>query len=1023
MSFTFNANLTPEHQNGAFLGTFSAPGYGTVEYSHYFGDKDYFRFDDTKLYLGSNWHGDFETGTIKRYNSETNYTYLGTEGFPIKLTELATGNATWEYIDISLKDIDDTVSVTPVPFQAYVYGATLAELDADPVDTAHFSLTKAWEDSGRFRIDGNLIKLGAEYYFDPQLKKILNSDGGGILIEAYDSIPIPIISYQTQKKDINLKDEIEVSKLFSGVTNADAALVVSPIEFEGYVNGAFVAEINSDKLISYSYSLQENQFLEISNGRLKLKDEFYYDPLLKYFVKEGLYYDSSDADFMLYSEADASGNINYRDTFNISETLDKVMIGDVPYFAGTPVLEKAASGINTIDSLLFSDNETPIQAWVSNHKYSDSSDKTVITYSFIPKNLADQKFLNDYETPYPETDRIIGFDENHKSAARQALEEWAKVANIEFLEVNEALGDFGTIRFGFTDVGEVNGSKNWVGLAKTLSSSAMSGDIWINSNYILESYDQGSSYYFSTLLHEIGHALGLDHPFERTEFSNKSLDFSNYTVMSYTEPENAYYQDAGNVQYLISETPMVYDIAAIQYLYGAAENNHGDTSYKYYKDQPFVEAIWDSDGYDILDLSEFTKDCTISLIPGTYSTIVCSKWTMKDNLGIAQGAILEKVIAGSGNDIITGNSENNHLIGSSGLDVINGGNGNDTIEGGFDNDILYGGRGADQFIFYLGDGRDTLKDFNVNEDEIQFYTSHGQALATNQISLKQNSNGDAVYSTSDGTSVTLEGVSLSSLRDFNRTSVQEKLEELQKKYDALMTQYNESLARIAELEAKLETFTSKQTQIENSPEAIPSSASESLDPEPSATPEPEQQAPTPELTPAPQPETNPSPAPKIELKLAEVENAPTGISKLLVENYGFSWIDGNYYSNTFLDYRVKLAGDSVNTVTVSKVGNQNVFFINGNSNTDLLIDPNKVYRFDQSDVSNTNHPLNFLSEARSDISSFVEVVGTAGTKGAYVELHFEAGDIANIEGPELAYYCTLHGEAMGGGIEITNIIA
>ena len=87
-------------------------------------------------------------------------------------------------------------------------------------------------------------------------------------------------------------------------------------------------------------------------------------------------------------------------------------------------------------------------------------------------------------------------------------------------------------------------------------------------------------------------------------------------------------------------------------------------------------------------------------------------------------------------------------------------------------DIIYGGTGVDKFIFYLGDGRDTVKDFNVNEDEVQFYNSQGQALAETQILLTQNSNGDAVYSTTDGTSVTLEEVSLSSVRDINRTSVQ-----------------------------------------------------------------------------------------------------------------------------------------------------------------------------------------------------------------------------------------------------------
>ena len=52
---------------------------------------------------------------------------------------------------------------------------------------------------------------------------------------------------------------------------------------------------------------------------------------------------------------------------------------------------------------------------------------------------------------------------------------------------------------------------------------------------------------------------------------------------------------------------MVYDIAAIQYLYGAAEYNEDNTTYKYNRNEPFVEAIWDSSGYDTLDLTGFTK--------------------------------------------------------------------------------------------------------------------------------------------------------------------------------------------------------------------------------------------------------------------------------------------------------------------------------------------------------------------------------------------------------------------------------
>lgn len=152
------------------------------------------------------------------------------------------------------------------------------------------------------------------------------------------------------------------------------------------------------------------------------------------------------------------------------------------------------------------------------------------------------------------------------------------------------------------------------------------------------------------------------------------------------------------------------------------------------------------------------------------------------------------------------------------------------------------------------------------------------------------------------------------------------------------------------------------------------------------------------------------------------EPEPVGVNKILVEKYGYSWVEGQYYSKGTAP-EVNLEGNAIHTVTVSKVGNQNVFFIDGNSNPDFVVEAGKTYRFDQSDVSNANHPLNFLSEAGSDITSYVEVSGTAGSEGAYVELYFDTNDISNIDGPELSYFCEIHGAAMGNDIEVTNIIA
>ena len=202
------------------------------------------------------------------------------------------------------------------------------------------------------------------------------------------------------------------------------------------------------------------------------------------------------------------------------------------------------------------------------------------------------------------------------------------------------------------------------------------------------------------------------------------LDQRNYSLMSYSDPENSSYRDVdGNKAYAISFTPMVYDIAALQHLYGAAVHNADDTVYKYDPDKPFAEAIWDSGGYDTLDLSDFKKGATISLVPGAYSTIVVNDWTMTHNLGIAFGTTIEKVIGGSGNDIIKGNAANNTLYGSAGDDTLTGGVGYDTLVGGI---------GADTFVYAKGDGNDVIIGFEEGVDQISYtgFTAAEQAKFT-----------------------------------------------------------------------------------------------------------------------------------------------------------------------------------------------------------------------------------------------------------------------------------------------------
>ncbi|WP_069300734.1 calcium-binding protein [Neptunicoccus sediminis] len=82
------------------------------------------------------------------------------------------------------------------------------------------------------------------------------------------------------------------------------------------------------------------------------------------------------------------------------------------------------------------------------------------------------------------------------------------------------------------------------------------------------------------------------------------------------------------------------------------------------------------------------------------------------------GAGKDKLDGGKGRDKLEGGSGNDTLKGGGGADVLKGGGGKDKIIGGPGNDKLWGNRGADDFIFKSGDGKDTIKDFKVGQDEI-----------------------------------------------------------------------------------------------------------------------------------------------------------------------------------------------------------------------------------------------------------------------------------------------------------------
>lgn len=287
-----------------------------------------------------------------------------------------------------------------------------------------------------------------------------------------------------------------------------------------------------------------------------------------------------------------------------------------------------------------------------------------LTYSFPWSSSTTAMWDNNYGRELTAT-QYFGFNQTQIASATAALQAWSDIANITFTYTADTATNVGDFRFAFSSA--VDPSWGWCYYPNNYYANA--ADVWVTPDVANEDWSLGS-YNFFSLMHEIGHGLGLQHPFNEAITLPSNLDVRNYTIMSYTDPGNVLFWDGSEFQYSI-KTPMVYDILAIQYLYGANNSFHtGNDVYHFSASEGTFETIWDAGGVDTIDISQFTTNCSINLTPGSYSSLPLTNWSVKDNIGIAFGAVIENAIGGSGNDTLTGNSANNTLDGRLGTDTV-----------------------------------------------------------------------------------------------------------------------------------------------------------------------------------------------------------------------------------------------------------------------------------------------------------------------------------------------------------------
>ena len=344
-----------------------------------------------------------------------------------------------------------------------------------------------------------------------------------------------------------------------------------------------------------------------------------------------------------------------------------------------------------------------------------------ITYSFVSAAT-----VNTYNAAPTETN-IEEVSEGIKQNVRQIMQNYATVLPLNFVEVSDSASS--NIRIMFSD-GPAKDSSDTDAYA-FLPTTDGAGVIHLNKT--LDSpTDAGNSpgsYSYSTLIHEIGHAMGLKHPgdYEGGEpgpFLPLERDHSRNTVMSY---------NAGEQQFLQPSTLMPYDIQALQFLYGTRDNFNSDNTVYRFDASNFnqLQTIWDGGGIDLLDFSGLPTNDTYSfnLNPGeiltaksainslTYTAeIVGTRTTLTTNefgTYIAFNVDIENLVGSGGNDEITGNSLANTIFANAGNDVIQGELGNDLVYGGQGNDQILGGDGDD--ILFGDRNEDTLDGGSGND--------------------------------------------------------------------------------------------------------------------------------------------------------------------------------------------------------------------------------------------------------------------------------------------------------------------
>jgi Ca2+-binding RTX toxin-like protein len=335
-----------------------------------------------------------------------------------------------------------------------------------------------------------------------------------------------------------------------------------------------------------------------------------------------------------------------------------------------------------------------------------------------------------------------------QAAARAAFAQLSAATGLTFTEITETDTVHANIRIsqsGDQDVTSAYGNF-------PSDTRGVAGDIWFGRTS-QPYYDVAfkGTWGFATMMHEIGHTMGLKHGHQ--DYTNSDLSFyfgtfprvgtqsltpdrdgQAWSLMTYTPAPFTNSNFAGE-KINQPQTYMQYDLAALQYMYGANYGTHADDSVYTFSQttgEMFINGvgqgapsgnkifltIWDGGGNDTIDASNYATGVSIDLRPGEFSTVnqnqLANSLAYQNLTALAPGnfamsllydndtrSLIENATGGAGNDVFVGNTANN---------VLDGGIGSDTVV--FTNitgvNVTLNDTGADVFVTHDGE-TDTLR--------------------------------------------------------------------------------------------------------------------------------------------------------------------------------------------------------------------------------------------------------------------------------------------------------------------------